>query len=154
MNYLFCYGSLVNSQSRKQTLNRKSKSIIAYLKKGFVREFNTNAFSKLYNKHYTALGLSKSESNHRINGILICISELELQKLDLREKYYTRILLNKKDFHINNNIKSYPIWAYIQENPQEVTEKYPIESIYLNICNKGFLEYGFTFFKEFIHSIT
>lgn len=131
---LFCYGSLINSISRYNTLQRTCKGT-TYALNGYKRLWNFHC-----EKHkMTALGIIP-DSKYYVNGILININNDELKQLDIREQGYNRKLINDG---------KYTFWAYIINKSQFQNKEYPIRSFYYDTCKKGCLEYGQSFFEEF-----
>ena len=167
MNHLlFCYGSLVNKSSRLRTVKRKSKGLPVRLSKmaGFSRNWSLHTICKCPDhpdRQHTVLALNKNKrKNTTINGLLIEISDKELEDIDKREERYKRITLPIKYFTFLDKNKSHKkilknyklVNVYISNSINKPTKKYPIRLRYLSLCIDGFLEYGQEFNEEFLRT--
>ena len=171
--FIFCYGSLVNSKSRLGTINRETNGVPVFLTKdtGLIRTWDVNTRCKCTdhsNHKQNVLSLSKNNNkNTTVNGILIKITDEELNRLDKRETGYKRIKLSLKNFkwldfldkykseHINifkNSSHTY-VYTYIGKKSNKPTKQNPIRLRYLSLCMDGFLEYGQEFNEEFIRTV-
>jgi len=162
-NFIFGYGSLINSYSRK------------YTGKGFIGsaipvELSKNAGykriwvckkSKYGNKSF--LGLIKQRNNaHNINGVLMPVYKC-ISKFDKREKGYKRIKIkyNPKKKNVIKSLSwqkmpNYPCNIYIYTIKKELnnkpSKKCPISQSYLDVVLSGCLEYGNNFMHNFLEN--
>ena len=81
MLYVFGYGSLINVNNTTEFMNKDKKIIIPLTLKNMKRSFCVYGFKEIY------LGVIEQE-NSLCNGLLISISNSELEMLKIREKYY------------------------------------------------------------------
>lgn len=107
--WVFGYGSLVDLMSLKKTLEKNqicSQEYIYCSLKGFVREWNVamdntkkiqgykyykNSKGEIPPVGVTFLNLSKTKSDHAVNGILFRVNKKELERLTERERNYEPI---------------------------------------------------------------
>ena len=150
-NYIFGYGSLVNSNSRKKTLKKNTDSIPCILKKN--NNFRRKWIFRCNKNNSTALGIEKCnliEANE-INGVIFKVNDKDLNLLDKREEGYERVLLDlDKIIFCNKKIDNINIWVYIINTPNLPNKNFPIESKYLNTCINGFYEFGYEYVCKFI----
>lgn len=160
-NFIFGYGSLINSYSRKYTGKGFIGSAIpVQLSKnaGYKRVWVCKK-SKYGNKSFLGLVKEKNKAYH-INGVLMPIYNC-ISKFDKREKGYKRIKIKYNPIK-KNSIKSlswqkmpnYPcnIYMYTIKNElNNMPNKYcPISQNYLDVVLSGCLEYGNDFAKNFL----
>ena len=144
-NFIFGYGSLVETNSRIRT---STDSKLAYpveisgLQRGWWARVPVSGLST------TFLGCALSDSNI-VNGVIFNVNQSDLIKLDKREEGYQRILLD------NNAIKDYcnvlrkedKVWVYINRDfgqkdflGKNIPDKeFPIVQSYVDICINGYL---------------
>ena len=88
-NFIFGYGSTINDESRKKTVQYISSSIPVRILKSFgcrrCWNFQSNS-AKL-----TALGIEFTKKPSTINGIIFPVNKSELKLFDIREEGYKRI---------------------------------------------------------------
>lgn len=150
-NYIFGYGSLVNSKSRAETLNCLRSVVAARIssKFGYQRVWNYPA------PGFTALGVVKSENPMSINGIIYIAHDDELKVWDDRETNYNRIEV-PWDYVESVDWMQLPkegkLWIYIPKNVQLPNKQYPLVQSYIDTCVSGFLEYSEDFAIEFLHT--
>jgi len=149
--YIFAYGSLINIKYIKE-LNKSTDRIIKPI---IINNLQRHWILCKNNKIYLGIRYKKS---YKTNGIIFNVSEDELQRLDNRETYYTRIKINKDllDFkYINIILKEDDIiYAYFP-NPKVSTlslyDKYNEHcKKYLIKCLSGCLKFGRMFFVDFL----
>jgi hypothetical protein len=149
MLYVFGYGSLINVNNTTEFMNKDKKIIIPLTLKNMKRSFCVYGFKEIY------LGVIEQE-NSLCNGLLISISNSELEMLKIREKYYDlkemdisnilfnynkKILFNKDD----KIVLFYPKKEYIiNKYDKNISKKY------LQICVNGCIKYGIVFLYDFI----
>ncbi len=151
--YIFGYGSLINLDSLAKTIERKvSKSeIIPTILFGYSRIWNYKAkvFSENLIKNIDAVYLNLMESkNKQVNGIIFKISDIELEKLKIREKHYTLVNISDK----TNLKEKYKIYTFICYNENYIakptSESYVFQK-YIDIVYKGCEEMGSEFKQIF-----
>jgi hypothetical protein len=155
MNFLFGYGSLINSESFNHTCKNTGKTIPVELSKkcGYKRLW---VCKKSQYGNYSFLGVVKSKEPQNINGTLTPILDC-IKKFDKREKGYKRIKIKYKPNILKSKYKlpNYPCNIYMYVVKGEIdypTEKCPISQNYLDIVLSGCLKYGTTFAKKFINT--
>lgn len=160
-HFIFGYGSLVNSGSRKNSLREESAAIPARLSPafGYVRKWNYHADSGK-----TALGLEKVNGNGcSINGAIYPVKEEDLEVWDQREVRYTRVQIPLKYIEAaswQGIPQKGTLWIYVPignkgkagEDLPTPDIEHPIGQAYLDLCINGFLEYGEKFTKEFLET--
>lgn len=145
-NFIFGYGSLVESNSRTRT---SPNSKLAYpvevtgLQRGWWARVPVPGLST------TFLGCALSDSDST-NGVIFTVSQSDLIKLDEREKGYQRILLNNTMINDYCNIlnKEDKVWVYINSDFEQKgflekntpNRNFPIVQSYIDICINGYLE--------------
>jgi len=155
-NFIFGYGSLIESSSRTRTSPNATDAYpveIAGLQRGWWARVPVSGLST------TFLGCAVSE-NDRINGVLFEVDVTDLKKMDIREEGYDRIVVD------NAAIKDYcevltekdQVWVYVNSNfsaPDFIANNipnkdFPIVQSYVDICINGCLELEaqFPFLKE------
>ena len=156
--FVFGYGSLINSISRYQT-NPKSKDAVPVQVSadfGFLRAWNFHGgFSKL-----TALGVRRpleGESAHDINGVVYPVDGTDMAAVDEREDGYNRVEIPWA-YVRQLSWKSLPdpaactLWMYVPDDPEPPTGAYPVLQTYLDVCITGCLEFGEDFAEAFLES--
>jgi hypothetical protein len=153
--YLFAYGSLINTKYNKQINNNFFKKYIPVnvynIKRYWIKSISTNNI-------YLDI---KNDTNSITNGILIEVDNDDLERLDIREKYYTRKIIDKKlisfDYNINlvfNNDDI--IYSYFSDGNKIIPynfDRYNIQcKTYLLECLEGCIYFGTEFFNNFIYT--
>ncbi len=144
-NYIFGYGSLIETESRLRAAPM-AKVAFPAIARGFQRGWFARMPDTLASISPTYLGCFPKEGSHT-NGVIYEVTEEELEATDEREMGYKRIEV--KDFE-----EYYPIietgdkvWIYVNTFP-DVTpppstfpnKNYPIVQSYVDICINGCLE--------------
>ena len=160
-NFIFGYGSLINSYSRKYTGKGYIGSAIPIelsKKTGYQRIWVCKK-SKYGNRSF--LGLIKNRSKaHNINGVLMPIYKC-ISNFDKREKGYKRIKIryNPKKKNVIRalswqKLPNYSCNIYIYTIKKELynkpNKKCPISQSYLDVVLSGCLEYGENFAHSFL----
>tara|TARA_B100000795_G_scaffold264804_1_gene245770 strand:+ start:3215 stop:3919 length:705 start_codon:yes stop_codon:yes gene_type:complete len=157
MNFIFGYGSLINTISSKTTCKNMGKPIPVELSKkcGYHRLW---ICKKSQYGNYSFLGIVKSKNPQNINGTLTPIFTC-IKKFDKREKGYKRIKIKydprKNILKSKYALPNYPCNIYIYIITGKIdypTMKCPISQSYLDIVISGCLEYGEAFTKKFINT--
>ncbi len=141
--YIFGYGSLMNSSSRKLTgQTGKAIPVIAH---GLVRSWGK------IDDSYTISPLVVNSGEGQVNGVLLEIDDSELPEFDRRESGYQRVSLPASQIETEHEFDvSRPIWVYITENHQHPCENSPIVQSYVDTVLCGCLEVSESFAKHFI----
>lgn len=158
-NYIFGYGSLISSESRKYTGKDnigKAIPIMLSKKAGYVRKWVCKKSTK---GKRSFLGLEKSKDATNIYGVLCPILKC-IESFDKREKGYKRITIkinNKKNRKLlrplfKNKLPngSFNVHIYTVKNSSSPNKKCPITQQYLDVILKGCLEYSKKFAKHFL----
>lgn len=145
--YIFGYGSLMNSESRR--LTGKTGPAIPVFANGLVRHWG-----KL--EHSTTLSpLIVAPGHGKVNGVLIEVKESELPYFDERESGYDRISISAEQIETEHPFnKESPIWVYVKENHQPPCHLIPIMQSYVDTVIAGCLDVSEHFAEQFIqHTI-
>lgn len=153
-NYVFGYGSLINLESAEKTLGRAVRD-------EEVRIVDADDFARLWRLvvQVTVTGYRDNPVNavfldivdqvgEKCNGILIEVSKDELERLDVREKYYDRIDITE---NVRPRVSDGKVFVY-QGNPKFFAENFPNPRIlaqYKDIVRKGTLHWGKDFARNF-----
>jgi hypothetical protein len=160
-DFIFGYGSLINTASRNSSLIRPVPTIPVRVSAafGYVRVWNDRAPSG-----FTALGLRKpvsGESPMTINGVLYPVEGSDMASLDAREQGYVRVEISHADMEAVS-WQSLPakgrIWVYVPDiagkqpgvDLPSPDAQYPMLESYVDIVIEGALEYGPEFARELI----
>jgi hypothetical protein len=145
--YIFGYGSLINKKYSIELNDINKTKIIPVMVLNLERDYIV-----INNKLYFGI---KDNSNCFTNGVLINVSSDEIINFDMREKYYTRKILDKnRILFIYDKYKlskddivyiyyptNYDFSSYIQT---EQAKKY------ITICLEGCIDIGKQFLIDFI----
>jgi hypothetical protein len=161
--FIFGYGSLVNSASRDSTAGKKIPAIPARISAGFgyIRTWNDRSASG-----FTALGLRRpgaSENASTINGVLYAVDGDDIAKYDVREKGYARVEVPRDDIEAvswQRLPQTGRIWVYIPVKPTAepgvglpaANAQFPLLESYIDVVVEGGLEYGEDFARELIET--
>lgn len=151
--YIFAYGSLIESNSRKRTAPSIDEVWPARVK-GFVRGW----FGRIptYTLSTTFLGCIGSEEyelgtlNSTVNGVFFKVNQTELIEMDKREIGYTRTKINnnKVDDFLGVLKSNDELWIYTNKfissedlvKNSTPNKKFPIVQSYVDICINGCFE--------------
>ena len=157
-NYIFGYGSLISSESRRYTgKGNIGKAIPVMLSKkaGYIRKWVCKKSTK---GRRSFLGLEKSKDATNIYGVLCPILKC-IENFDKREKGYKRITIkiNKKNKKLlrpllKNKLpsSSFNLHIYTVKNSLPPSKKCPITQQYLDVILKGCLEFSKKFAVHFL----
>ena len=112
VNYIFAYGSLINMKYRKELDKKENRIIIPVTINKIQRHWIYCKNSKIY------LGI-KHDNKSKTNGLIIEVSDDELNRLDTRERYYNRIKLNPNDIDYNYDLSTRDLTTKL--NPTNLT---------------------------------
>ena len=161
--FIFGYGSLVNTASRNSTATAPIPAIPVRVSAafGYIRTWNDRSPSG-----FTALGLRKphqGESAMTINGVLYPVDGDDMSKFDAREQGYTRVEIPHEDIEAVS-WQGVPaqghLWVYVPVHPggvpgidlPEPDAAFPMLESYIDIVVEGGLEYGPDFAREMIET--
>jgi hypothetical protein len=162
-HYIFGYGSLVNSESRRSTAGRDVPAVPARISAdlGYLRSWNFRSPSG-----FTALGLRKAgpgESGATVNGVVYAVDGDSMEEFDRREAGYTRVPVPRDKIEAAGWQPVPPdgeIWMYVPNGPgwqpgvglSLADEDFPILQSYVDVVVTGALEYGVDFAEELLDS--
>jgi hypothetical protein len=161
--FIFGYGSLINTASRNSTASAPIPAIPVRVSAGFgfIRTWNDRSPSG-----FTALGLRKprdGEQASTINGVLYAVDGDDMAKFDAREEGYARVEIPHEDIEAVS-WQSLPaaghIWVYVPVQPgaepgiglPEPDAAFPMLESYIDVVVEGGLEYGAGFAREIIET--
>jgi len=161
--FIFGYGSLINSSSRNATASQPIVAIPARLSAsfGYVRGWTIRSPSG-----FTALGLRRlgaGENGMSINGVLYPVQGNDMAAFDAREEGYQRVEVPPDKIEAvswQRLPEQGKIWVYIPAIPGQEpgvglplpTAEYPILQSYLDVVIEGGLEYGADYAREILAS--
>lgn len=160
-NFIFGYGSLINTASRNSTSAHPIAAIPVRVSAafGYIRTWNDRSPSG-----FTALGLRKpapGESALTINGVLYPVEGNDMAAFDAREQGYVRVEIPLADIQAVT-WQALPaqghIWVYVPDRPGQTPGvdlpqpdiHFPMLESYIDIVIEGGLEYGPAFAREII----
>jgi len=142
-NYIFGYGSLMNSASRQLT-GQTSTAITATVE-GFKRYWGK------VDESYILSPLVVDKGHGHVNGVLLKVTENGLQEFDVRERGYHRVLIEADN--VESSLALTPqdqVWVYIKDKPEPPCSLSPIMQTYVDTVLAGCLEISEQFAKQFI----
>jgi len=161
--FIFGYGSLINSASRKATSAAPIPAIPARVSAafGYVRAWNDRSPSG-----FTALGLRRplaGEPPTTINGVLYPVDGDDMSRFDVREVGYTRVEIPREVIEAvswQRLPEEGRIWVYVPARPggvpgeglPEPDAAYPMLQSYIDVVIEGALEYGPDYARELIET--
>jgi cation transport regulator ChaC len=161
--FIFGYGSLINSASRNATVGKMIPAIPVRVSAafGYIRAWGDRSSSG-----FTALGLRKPGENEKastINGVLYPVEAGDMTKYDLREQNYGRVEVPRDDIEAVS-WQQLPatgrIWVYVPlkaegqsgVGPPAASAEFPLLESYIDVVVEGALEYGETFAHELLET--
>lgn len=161
VNFIFGYGSLINTASRNATAGHPVAAIPVRVSAafGYIRGWDDRSPSG-----FTALGLrrpSPGESAMTINGVLYPAEGTAMAAFDARERGYVRLEIPHADIEAVS-WQALPaaghIWVYVPEATGNLPgtdlplpdAHFPILQSYVDVVIEGGLEYGPSFAREII----
>lgn len=149
-HYIFGYGSLINSASRRIT--GIAGDSIPVRVHGLQRYWVSFTGVDM-----RAVGV-RLEAQSQCNGVLFDVPASELDKFDLRERGYVRQALDHQ--HIEyleagspvslSALSDHPVWVYTYPDCPRESQFSPISQSYLDVIILGCLEVGESFAREFL----
>lgn len=151
MKYIFGYGSLINRSSLQELNDIQTKNLIPVTILNLQRNLIQ---SNQYNSQYFGI---EDRIGYITNGVLIQVEDDELERLDLREKFYLRKTIDRSRIIFNYGYsiflnKDDIIYAYYNYIHITVTKYNKSEQIkkYILSCLKGCMEINKNFLIDFI----
>jgi cation transport regulator ChaC len=161
--FIFGYGSLINSPSRDATAGKPVAAIPVRVSAafGYVRSWNDRARSG-----FTALGLrhpSEGEAPMTINGVIYPVVGNDMSAFDEREKGYVRVEVPRALIEAVS-WQQLPaegtVWVYVPKAEGKAPgeglpvpdARFPIVESYIDVVIEGGLEYGPEFAREIIET--
>ncbi|MCW8332309.1 gamma-glutamylcyclotransferase family protein [Vibrio paucivorans] len=145
--YIFGYGSLMNSASRKLTgQTGRTYPVVAH---GLIRYWGK------IDDSYILSPLVVNKGEGQVNGVLLEIDDAALLDFDRRERGYHRIQISAaqidSDFELASDAV---IWVYVKDQPEPPCSLSPIMQSYVDTVLAGCLEVSESFAKHFVdHTI-
>ncbi len=153
--YLFGYGSLINIVSAQKSFKRelKQSDLIPVSIKGYEKVWNSMeliAFEDEVQRNGIFLNLKKDE-NKSTNGVVVKITDEELELLKLREKNYSCVTIKASDV-INQDLDE-DVIAFMTTKEDKIAKKDSencfIASKYIEILTNSFESYDEDFVIEY-----
>ncbi|MEI8396252.1 MAG: gamma-glutamylcyclotransferase family protein [Rhodospirillaceae bacterium] len=161
--FLFGYGSLINTASRNSTATKLAPAIPVRVSAnfGYIRSWIEQSKTG-----FTALGLRKpynGETPTTINGVLYPVDVKDLPLFDERENGYTRVAVPLSEMEAvswQQLPTDAQVWVYIpnkdgsnpEDRPVPPSRDYPIIQSYVDIVVEGAMEYGMDFARELLET--
>jgi gamma-glutamylcyclotransferase (GGCT)/AIG2-like uncharacterized protein YtfP len=142
--FIFGYGSLVESQSRARTSPSALYAFpanIAGIQRGWFDQVGGVGLSTTY------LG-AVPDPDSNCNGVIFQVSQQQLEAFDKRESGYDRKRIDQNNVIMLDGSKSAPegdIWFYASKEKHYVSPEFPIVQSYVDICLNGCLELEATY---------
>lgn len=142
--FIFGYGSLVESQSRARTSPTALYAFpanVAGIQRGWFDQVGGVSLATTY------LG-AVPDSNSNCNGVIFQVSQQQLNAFDERETGYKRDKIDPKNITMLNGTKSAPegdIWFYANKEKRFASAEFPIVQSYVDICLNGCFELEATY---------
>ena len=137
--YIFGYGSLVESRSRAMTWASAiyaSPALVDGIERGWFDQTGGPSLSTTY------LGAVAAEGS-QCNGVIFPISAQGLASYDQRETGYKRERIEPANINMLDGSSAAPdgdIWFYANQKKQYASPKLPIVQSYVDVCLNGCLE--------------
>lgn len=156
--YLFGFGSLINLTSAQKSFKRvlTQDDLIPVKIKGYERVWNAIESIQFEEKKVNGvfLNIQKNE-NSILDGVVIEISQEELDILKLREKNYSCITIQSKDT-LNKDFKS-DLIAFMTTNEKKLAKEGDLNTFipakYIQIIKEALKNYDDDFVKGFEKSL-
>lgn len=137
--YIFGYGSLVESQSRKMTW-----ASAVYASPAIVKDIERGWFDQVGGVSYTTTYLGAVLANgSSCNGVIFPVSKQALDSYDQRETGYKREKIDQSKITMLDGSSGAPkgdIWFYANQHKNLASKEVPIVQSYVDICLNGCLE--------------
>jgi hypothetical protein len=142
--YIFGYGSLVESQSRARTWASAlyaSPVIVKGIRRGWFDNTGSPGFAPTY------LG-AVPDAGHICNGVVFSITADGLVAYDKRESGYKREKIPQANITMLDGSGAPPegeIWFYASTNERPASPQFPIVQSYVDICLNGCMQIEATY---------
>ncbi|HJQ69245.1 MAG TPA: gamma-glutamylcyclotransferase family protein [Blastocatellia bacterium] len=142
--FIFGYGSLVESQSRARTSPSAlyaAPVLVAGIKRGWFDQVGGVSLSTTY------LG-AVPDADSKCNGVIFQVSQQQRDAFDQRETGYDRKKIDRNNVTMLDGSKSAPegdIWYYANREKRYASAVCPIVQSYVDICLNGCLELEATY---------
>jgi hypothetical protein len=166
--YIFGYGSLINTASRNSTATTPIPAIPVRVSQefGYIRTWNDRSPSG-----FTALGLRKpnpGEAGQTINGVLYPVEGSDMSKFDAREEGYARVEVPLSQIEAvgwQRIPETGHVWVYVPVRSTEqggsgvpgkglpaADASFPLLESYIDVVVEGGLEYGQDYAREILET--
>jgi hypothetical protein len=161
--FIFGYGSLINTASRKATAVAPAPAIPVRVSAafGYVRAWNDRSPSG-----FTALGLRRprpDEPPSTVNGVLYPVDGDDMARFDAREVGYARVEVPREAIEAvswQRLPEEGRVWVYVPVRPGGAPGEglpgpdaaYPLLQSYIDVVVEGALEYGPDYARELIET--
>lgn len=167
--YIFGYGSLINSESRKETgiTGEATPVRVHHMSRGWIYDVDTLHHPTLSNTPFTAVGVEKDmdDDQSTVNGVIFALDGAQLPKYDAREARYVRENIDHHDIEVLRVGlrvgREYPFLepdavVYVYVVPDEIAlreaERRVLKQSYIDKFISGCLEMGREFAEECVES--
>jgi hypothetical protein len=154
--YLFGFGSLINLSSAQKSFERKlsQNDLIPIKIKGYKKVWNSIEnidFEDMKNANGIFLNLQEDKDKIAL-GVVIKITDKELELLKLREKNYSCITIKKENILNNSNIDE-DLIAFMTTNEEKIAKvgchNCYIPAKYIDLVRTALNNYSANYRKEF-----
>ena len=161
--FIFGYGSLINTPSRNSTAGKITAAIPVRVSAefGYIRAWVARSPSG-----FTALGLRKplaDEKPETINGVLYPVDGTDMTPFDKREKGYVRIAVPLSQIEAVSwqpVPRDVQVWVYVPvgedgkpgEGLMAPSIAFPLLESYIDVVIDGALEFGLEYAREFVET--
>lgn len=142
-HYIFGYGSLMNSESRRLTgqTSHATPATVQGLKRYWGKVDDSYILSPLV--------VDKGQGS--VNGVLVSVDDKGLSEFDLRERGYHRIEIEPHQIESELLFTSDDrVWVYVKDSPEPPCSLSPIMQTYVDTVLAGCLEISEQFAKQFV----
>lgn len=142
--YIFGYGSLVDSKSRAMTSASAvyaSPVVVDGIQRGWFDQVGGSSLTTTY------LG-AVAEEGAQCNGVIFSITALGLQSYDQRESGYKREKIDPGSITMLDGTSAAPdgdIWYYASQKKRYSSPEIPIVQSYVDVCMNGCIEIEATY---------
>jgi len=157
--YVFGYGSLISKLSAERALKRElaATDFFSVEVKGYIRTWRAKErlfFEKL-NREADGLFLDLLESpKEKVNGVLIKVTEKELEQVKIREKNYKCIEIEQDDLVLNSIVPDSvsTIITFVSKPEHQLQQKDKdvyLPQAYIQLVESACLEFGQDFLQQY-----
>jgi len=145
--YIFGYGSLMNSASRQ--LTGQTSAATPAVAHGLCRYWGK------VDESYILAPLVVTKGDGLVNGVLLQVNDTHLVEFDRRERGYTRIAIEHHQLDSDITLDEQDqVWIYVTEQATPPCSMSPIVQTYVDTVLTGCLEVSEHFAQQFIeHTI-